>query len=559
MSILIGDQWHYVLHTASAYAITNIDTSIFNSAPEDSLQSEISAVQQKEETLYNKFGESTYRGFHNKLLSLFQNGRHVSDALSQYSADNLATRLKEFQSVNAELWEQEVRIEFDFSKLQNLNYKVKDVLDFQGELSKWGTVTGKGFVFQGKFNTSTIKNVLNEVLLRRGRRFDPGAGYQKAVDTLVEKLLENGGISIQIATEDENGKNSYTDYVKSRIPNFPWGVLKSQILEAEARGEASELYHELERAILKIKDFVTRILPEESPEVAEAALAVWNRHIAMEEYKGNKILSLFQGTTTSNFGSAVQGALGEFGAAVIFEYLSQHIPEQSYATLLGNMIIDSQKPKTDVRLFQDIGLQVKNFQIHKDYMRDIGTTTSPTRFAALAQLNDYDTMNFYDFLTNYYFNLSYQGSSEGQQGMQSLSEYLGKHLGAVMNMAILDGAQDVVTFYLIDNRYLVPCSDILLAAEMLNLKPQVHSAYAGLTDLAYAAAARADGKDGDKSGELVYTHHSAIGYEYWNYLDTSWHPTEKNERKYMQILNNISLRTEFNLITLIKHYDILAF
>jgi len=129
------------------------------------------------------------------------------------------------------------------------------------------------------------------------------------------------------------------------------------------------------------------------------------------------------------------------------------------------MPINGQKPKTDVEIFNAIGIQVKNYTIRTMgdnlEMRDIETTNSPQKFASTLDSNT--QTNFLDFLANYFFNRSYANTEIASEAFATLPQYLGEHLGALMNMTINDMIQDTIVFYLIDGKYLVPGSEILKA------------------------------------------------------------------------------------------------
>jgi hypothetical protein len=135
------------------------------------------------------------------------------------------------------------------------------------------------------------------------------------------------------------------------------------------------------------------------------------------------MLRLFQGTTTTNFKSAVAGVIGEFGAAVIYTYFARRLGNNSWGKILGSIAINGKKPKTDIEIFNSIGIQVKNYMVNKNYMRDITTNITPSKFDST--LNDEVKTNFLDFITNYFFNLSYANIDDVEQTYNTLPEYLG--------------------------------------------------------------------------------------------------------------------------------------
>jgi hypothetical protein len=62
-------------------------------------------------------------------------------------------------------------------------------------------------------------------------------------------------------------------------------------------------------------------------------------------------------------------------------------------------------------------------------------------------------------MANFYFNESYK--EKRWKEMLKLRLSLSGWVGEIMNMALADGIEDTVTFYLIGGTYLVPCSAIL--------------------------------------------------------------------------------------------------
>jgi hypothetical protein len=114
----------------------------------------------------------------------------------------------------------------------------------------------------------------------------------------------------------------------------------------------------------------------------------------------------------------VQGSLGEFQTAVIFEYLrNKKMSAPAMAMIQGNIYRNGEQGKTDVQIFKSLGIQVKNMNIIEQngklsLLRDLETNIHPNKFAKY--LDDYTATNFLDFLANYYFNLSYQGAMQAR-------------------------------------------------------------------------------------------------------------------------------------------------
>jgi hypothetical protein len=135
-------------------------------------------------------------------------------------------------------------------------------------------------------------------------------------------------------------------------------------------------------------------------------------------------------------------------------------------------------------------------------------------------------------VANFYFNLDYQKNQF--ENMIRLRYALENWLGAVMNMAVKDAVEDVVTFYVIGGKYLVPCSVILRASEQLKLgnSLKIYSSYEGHTDKDFARYSKDNGS--------IYS-------KYWVKDGDDWDPTPENKSEIDNLIGNrISIQTQFN-------------
>jgi hypothetical protein len=104
---------------------------------------------------------------------------------------------------------------------------------------------------------------------------------------------------IKIQTSSGNNK-IYTDYFKSSIPNYPWGILKSDIENAEI---SKTIKDDLVRAIQRIKVFIFQDLGAGASQDLKAAMqAVWSRNFGKTWSDPAKF---FAGTSKGNFISVV--------------------------------------------------------------------------------------------------------------------------------------------------------------------------------------------------------------------------------------------------------------
>ena len=162
-------------------------------------------------------------------------------------------------------------------------------------------------------------------------------------------------IGVLTAYGKDSDTSEYSIPLKfAQIPNFPWGVMKNDVELAKQLGTESELFKELVRATKSIYNFIFNVLGEgKTPALHQAMRRVWHRNF--KKYESDPAL-FFHGTTTSNFVSSVQGALGEFQAAVIFEYLGDLIGESSFSKILGNKYKQGEQLRTDVQIFKEAGM-----------------------------------------------------------------------------------------------------------------------------------------------------------------------------------------------------------
>lgn len=525
--------FHNVLHTHSGYAKDAIDKVFIANIGlgKSNVDSKIQQVKAKELTLYQQFGKNNYQDFITELRGLFNSNDR--DIIERFGANKLSERLARFASENSELLEQDVEIKVDMSKLDAINLKLTDAGENDLELH-----------FSGIFTPESIKRWFNERF--KGHRFIPKSESMKAMDEMLKKMELKDIIQISIRPIGSN--KPYSVYHKSKIPNYPWGILKHDIELAE---EDSTIKDDLVKALNRIKHFIFFELGAgASPELLKAMQAVWTRNFSQS---WSDPILFFAGTTKGNFISVVQGSLGEFQTAVIFEYLrNKKMSAPAMAMIQGNVYRNGEQGKTDIQIFKSLGIQVKNMNIIKQngkltLLRDLETNIHPDKFAKY--LDDYTATHFLDFLANYYFNLSYQGAMQAR--MNQLRYRLSYWLTELMNMAIADSAVgDTVSFYMVGGHYLIPCSALLEASKELGLANSIsiESTYKGFDDTGYARHSTKPKSDGTGSASLYSL--------YWRKNENDeWQPTGQNIGEYHNLISKrISIRTHFNLMDKIEQY-----
>lgn len=522
-----------VVHTHSGYAKGNINKEFISTLAngKSEIEGKIAALKTKEQELYAQFGKSSYEEFIMEIRALFNS--EDKRVIDRFQANSLSSSLQQFTSANSELLGQEVKI--------IVNYKGDNKLKLK--LTEQGSKTAD-LSFEGVFTAEAVKKWFNSYF--KGHRFISSSESMVAMDALLKKMESEELIRIQ--TKPTKTSSTYVDYHKSTIPNYPWGVLKQDIENAEVYKEIKD---DLVRALQRIKTFIfSELGAGASQELKMAIQAVWTRNFGGS---WSDPIRFFASSTKGNFISGVQGSLGEFQTAVIFEYLrNRKSLSPAMSQIMGNVYRRGEQGKTDVQIFKSLGIQVKNVSVIENngqlsLLRDLKTTIHPSKFAK--HLEEPSATYFLDFLANYYFNTSYQDAMEGR--MNQLRYRLSYWLIEVMNMAMADVAVgDTVSFYMIGGKYLVPCSRLIEAGKELKLANSIEitSSYKGHDDTGYARHGTKPTKNSSRTSL----------YElYWTKDEDAWAPTGENYSTYHRLIDkDISIRTHFNLFDEIEKYAI---
>ena len=357
-----------------------------------------------------------------------------------------------------------------------------------------------------------------------------------------------GVLTVQVLNEATNQWELNTSI---NIPNFPWGVTKDYIEMVEKTNNAAAKFA-LNKAIQTIKDFIFNLASKGSPELILAVEEAWYRLI-----EKNDPLLFFQGTRYSNFLSSVQGAFGEFQTSIIFIFLEHNFPASGFNTqILGNafgMFQKGEQPKTDIQLFEDLGIQVKNVKTVMDSSgsveleHSLKTNIHPSKIGRYLGNQEDD---FLDFIANYYFNINFAATASS--AFASMERMLKSYIGAVLNLSVKQGIEDTVSFYMIGAKYFVPGSVILKAAIELgqNNYLEITSSFKSRTDLGY--------------NELTLLRRNRTGRtrsswspewtKYWSGMKTL-QPTKANISTYNKLITkDISIRSNLDFLKGIEKY-----
>ena len=539
-----------VLNTKSSY---NTSQPVFQTARTYEIVSYISHLEAEEQRLYMSIGCSNYQDFIAKLRVIFS--QQNMDVLKKFSPENLKRSVTALSAESSSLLGQTVKFTFDFTAINDLKLKKNIVESLR---SNYGSnpdfvineVTADKGDITFQFNSERAKKVLNEIF--KGRKFDIDSLNIKAAEGAVRLLQASGVLNIEVAY---NAQNVWTTWTTIDIPNFPWGVTVDYIDMIKKTGNVAAK-DALKRAVLAIRKFIIDLAATGTEELKAAVIETWYS-IAKDEDPA----IFFQGTQYSNFLGSVQGALGEFQAAVIFTFLKNTFRTSGIdPKILGNaysMLNTGELPKTDVQLFGSLGIQVKNVKTVTDkagnvnLMEDLKTNIHPSK---IAQYLGSQADDFLNFIANYYFNISFQQASKGI--FDSMVKMLKSYIGAVMNLSVKAGISDTVSFYMIGAKYLVPGSVILKAAIALgeNNALEVTSSYQGREDDQYNERTILRRHRTGKTSSSF----SPEWTKYWRGKETLY-PTEKNRTTFNNLISRrISIRSDLSFLRDIQSYALIV-
>lgn len=530
---LVAAGGYPILHTYSKYSKNAINTNFISQLQfGNSLESDISRMQNKEKEFYQKYGANSHQDFINKISNLFpKNDRQV---FARFEGEFLSKELQRFSMTNRYLYEYEeaVSFNFDFKALKKLN-KIQLAPD------------AEPIAILPKMNIGEIKSLINKTF---SRRYHTGSKYTKDLDNFLTSLIASGALRIELGKTSEEGNfEKREEYNVYSIPNFPWGLTKD-VYEQAKKDNNKVILNEIAKAILEIYSFLLNTLGAgASADMRLAITRVWSKLFQ----SGSNPAQFFSGGKTNSFISGVQGAMGEFQTALLFEYLQIKGMANAYAEIKGNTRLEStitkEQARTDVQIFEGMGIQVKNFvTIEKEvngkkqtqFLQDIHTRIHPDKLAKTFPSQAQD--NFLSFMANFYFNKDFEQASF--RNMIELRYALESWIGSIMNMAISDAVEDTVTFYMIGGKYFVPCSVILEASQRIGVQQslKIYSAFEGKSDKDFAR--------NEENKDPLYS-------LYWTRDEDGWTYTDENVNLSKNLINSrISIQTRFNFFDEIKDY-----
>lgn len=526
-----------VVHTKSSYAGSDIGFL----EKENNIQGKINNLRAKENGVYASLipGCNSIEKFLTELRLLFADERDAqvfrffeNVNISRALQHNFGTTTKAKQQdiiININGFNQELDLS---SLLSGVNYSVvgNSSINLGVDIHNIKMAFNRLFGTKLKHKASESKRRLNQLL-----------NDSNALTNMLQLDTE------EMVTVSASGKlKSETLNYKIIKPGSIFSYTAEDIREAIKLGETSELYQELQKAKSEILNFIKNQsgYHAASNEMKMAIDNVWQRNLE-DKFES---LALFEKGGGLNF---LNGAFGEFQAALLTEYINQKVKNSKFSgsfiskTIKSNLEDPSKQAKIDVTIFNNIGIQVKNYNTFSAQKGNslLEVKTTPGKIVNFPDF-PYEKTSFLDFLANYFFNKSYQESNGGI--FSSLEKNLQGYFAEVANLAITEEVDDLVTFYFIEGKYFLPTSYILeqwynqTESSKFTAKVQIKGTNPEFGDEDYAEIISGSKKDRPRFTKWWISSASESG----------WAPRQpQNSGSYQGLINNsISIQSSFNYL-----------
>ena len=445
---MVGNPFY--LHTkASKYFTIHPSLPKGYKDPElQSLKGQIDRLKSREDDFCRRFGFNNFEEMIKKIRELFNNSQNDLHALQRFSTSNLRTYFEKFKKLNTELLiDQPIKIHFEID-----NKKINFGKEFSEAVGSGRTIFDGGII-QLKYtintketqdifltwNTSRVKNIVDKV---KGKHFQRDS---ENITRLIDFLQEDDTIKI---TMGKSGQTVQDFLLENRTSLFQY--TKKEIEEMKKNNPA--LYSKLTS---QIHSFVFKELcAGASANFKRAVLQVWGQRNMIDFFMGgNKWIT-----------NAV-GSFGEFQAAILFQYLANNsnpIAARQITNIIGDKLNKySEQMRSDIRLFEAFGIQVKNYSgaTSKDYGTGKETEREVTVNLHPSQLASLGAGDVTGYIANSYFNSSVTPFSDSE-----INDFIRSHTAELLNLDLgLDLSSDRVSLYLIGG-HLIPGSEIMYSA-----------------------------------------------------------------------------------------------
>ena len=465
------------------------------------IQGDISVLEAQELQFYKKFNKNSYEEFMSFLREIMSSmdGIYLRRASNENVRKFLLSEIKKHTDTDLTSVEVDIIVDSEdvASKLENIG----DLL--VGSMTRNGlTVSGKP-KFRVNGNIQTMKQIFNRLA---SKNMNPRSINADAISKLLSQKEIDGLVDIQIGGQSTTQKE-FSQMIKFRP--YPWGYTNAEISQALKNDEGGYVRQELNEAVQDIRKSVYEYFGGDggSKPYQDALNITLNTVLPTGGY------NIFM--VGANVENGLLGAFGEFGTALLIQYLYQltgGAVDKGVAEVVGQSL-----GKQDVKIFDSFGIQVKNYSIEQGEAgaftrRAIDVNQHPSEFV---QYFSGDTNSFTGFLANFFFNDNIQ--SHYFSAIYDLEETLkSEYTAQLLRFAVAD-IQDTICFYNIGQQFFVPASRILLFYQRQAESLKIHIS----------------GDSGEK-----WTSGPSVGpNEFWEKINGRWAPTARNRSLFDNYIN----------------------
>lgn len=505
----------------------------------------VQALQSKEAEFYAWLNCSNFKDFITKLRELFADADNDKKVLQQFKKANLDLLLGNDKSLSEKMSGQTIVLELENPK-EGINLKELLGPNFDGP-------TNSIYFSWTPYAAKDVMNILEkEVFNRQRHQFQRGASSMAAMRQEIKHLIDSKAIKdISIITDEKSNKQSIKESFSPKGSIF--GYTEKDIQKAyEDKEQWKIIKPELIQRKVKAFNFLMGLCSQGSDTLKKAFINAWNEKVgAISDTSDDSILK-FSFLSTGASRTHLKGNIQELlAAAILGEYIILKTGQgvnRKIAEVLGNVLNESKEPpKTDVRLFESIGIQVKAYDPEKEFMRNkqgelverlMGTNIHPNKLDAdlgsfLRQGGLNISQNIGDYMVQACFNKTNKWTDAG------FIEAMENALVQLMSMDTGAGLSDAICFYLVDVTQLVPASHVL--ASFQEIQPII----------TYRAPDSFDGQDDSYYNKHYGDFIRSDGSQGPNFLPyyqgLDLEPTEKAFKTYKQLYTrDISIDVKFN-------------
>ena len=433
---------NYTLHTNHDYFRRNVFFKSVNKALHTDrmkVQNDQRNLADREKRFYQTFGQNDYDGFIKWARNLFTGpdgaviARFSNEALLQSIIGDIARNAEKHQSVQKAKLTLLIDSEDANKKINEVSKTLSNFEKLSGK-SDFKSKDGK-IEFEFEANPQIMKAIVNRL---KQTQFHISSLNSEALASFIDK--EDLG-ELVFSKDGKQLTNKELSQIIQYRP-FPWGYRNSEIREGWKDGQFRPVIEaELTTAIKEIRQNIISMGSDGSPQMQQALRQTLDDTLPLPFDPEEHYNIFFVG---ANYRNGLLGAFGEFGTALLINYLKlvgAGVSEKR-AKIMGQDL-----GKRDVE-YAGLGVQVKNYSLAQS---DAGTYTRKKIEVNQHpnQLADYfsDRDSFLGFITNYHFNENIQKSASGnpRQTMNMVIDKLqDKYLAELLRIAVDDVNDDKV-------------------------------------------------------------------------------------------------------------------